>query len=69
MLTNESFIDRALRVVIGLAALSLVIIGPKTMWGLLGLVPLLTGFVGFCPIYRLLGVRTCPAHGDRRQAV
>jgi hypothetical protein len=68
MLTNESFIDRALRVVIGIVVLSLVVVGPKTMWGLLGLVPLLTGLVGFCPLYRLLGISTCPAHGGRKQA-
>jgi hypothetical protein len=68
MLTNESSIDRALRVVLGIVVLSLVVIGPKTMWGLLGLVPLLTGLVGFCPLYRLLGISTCSAHGGRKQA-
>ncbi len=68
MLTNESSIDRALRVVFGIVLLSLVVVGPKTMWGLLGLVPLLTGLVGFCPLYRVLGVSTCPAHGGRKQA-
>ena len=67
MLTNESSIDRALRVVIGIVVLSLVISGPKTMWGLLGLVPLLTGLVGFCPLYRVLGISTCSAHGGRKQ--
>lgn len=61
MLTNESILDRSLRIVIGLLVLSLVVIGPKTSWGLLGLVPLLTGFVGFCPLYRVLGITTCPA--------
>lgn len=68
MLTNESSIDRALRVVIGIVVLSLVVVGPKTMWGLLGLVPLLTGLVGFCPLYRLLGISTCATHGGRKQA-
>lgn len=68
MLTNESSVDRALRVVLGIVVLSLVVIGPKTMWGLLGLVPLLTGLVGFCPLYRLLGVSTCAAHGGHKQA-
>ena len=65
MLTNESILDRSLRIVIGLLALSLVVIGPKTLWGLLGLVPLLTGFIGFCPLYRVLGITTCSA---RKQA-
>jgi hypothetical protein len=68
MLTNESSIDRALRVVIGIVLLSLVVVGPKTMWGLLGFVPLLTGLFGFCPLYRLLGISTCPAHGGRKHA-
>jgi hypothetical protein len=68
MSTNESSIDRALRVVLGIVVLSLVVIGPKTMWGLLGLVPLLTGLVGFCPLYRVLGISTCSAHGGRKQA-
>jgi len=56
--TNESGVDRLFRVVVGLAVLSLVFVGPKTLWGLVGLVPLLTGAVGFCPIYRLLGLAT-----------
>jgi hypothetical protein len=68
MLTNESSIDRALRVVLGIVVLSLVVVGPKTMWGLIGLVPLLTGLVGFCPLYRLLGISTCPARTGRQQA-
>ena len=61
MLTNESSIDRALRVVLGIVVLSLVVVGPRTMWGLVGLVPLLTGLVGFCPLYRVLGISTSPA--------
>jgi hypothetical protein len=69
MLThNESSVDRALRVVLGIVLLSLVFVGPKTMWGLFGVVPLLTGLVGFCPLYRLLGISTCPAPGGRKQA-
>ncbi len=57
---NEGIIDRVLRVIFGLAVLSLVFVGPQTMWGWLGLVPLLTGLVGFCPVYALFGLRTCP---------
>lgn len=55
---NEGPLDRALRVVIGIAIVSLVFVGPKTGWGWLGLVPLLTGLVGLCPLYALFGVRT-----------
>ncbi len=56
---NEGTIDRTIRVVIGLALLTLVFVGPKTWLGLVGLVPLLTGVVGFCPLYRIINVRTC----------
>jgi hypothetical protein len=59
MFANESTFDRVARVVVGLVVLSLVFVGPKTLWGLVGLVPLLTGVVGFCPLYRLVGISTC----------
>jgi hypothetical protein len=57
---NEGPFDRALRVALGIVLLSLVFVGPQTLWGLVGLVPLLTGLAGSCPIYSMLGVRTCP---------
>lgn len=57
---NIGMIDRALRIVAGLALISLVFVGPQTPWGWIGLVPLLTAFIGFCPAYTLLGIRTCP---------
>jgi hypothetical protein len=58
---NEGTIDRALRIIAGLGILSLVFVGPQTPWGWIGLVPLLTGLVGVCPVYSILGIRTCPA--------
>jgi hypothetical protein len=58
---NEGTIDRILRVGVGLALIAMVFVGPQTPWGWLGLVPLLTGVVGFCPLYRLIGVNTCRA--------
>jgi hypothetical protein len=57
---NEHPSERALRIAIGLAALSLVFVGPHTLWGLLGLVPLATGLLGGCPLYPLFGLSTCP---------
>jgi hypothetical protein len=62
MSTNVGGVDRVLRVVIGLALLSLYFIleGNAKYWGLVGLVPLLTAAVGSCPLYNLLGVNTCP---------
>ena len=61
MTRNEANWDRAIRVVAGLALLSLVFVGPKTLWGLVGLVPLATGLVGWCPAYTIFGINTCPA--------
>jgi len=56
---NEHTVDRAIRVVVGLALLSLVWIGPQSPWGWVGLVPLITGLAGRCPLYRLFGISTC----------
>lgn len=66
---NEGTIDRVVRIVVGLGLLSLTVIGPQTWWGLLGFVPLLTGVVGFCPLYSVLGIRTCPAAAPARKAI
>jgi hypothetical protein len=60
MPTNEGAADRALRVVLGIAILSLAFVGPRTPWGYLGFVPLLTGVFGFCPLYTVFGYSTCP---------
>lgn len=57
---NEGKTDRIIRVILGLVLLSLTVVGPQTLWGLVGLVPLLTGLVGVCPAYLLFGLRTCP---------
>lgn len=56
---NEGTADRVLRVVVGLALVSLVFAGPQTAWGWVGLVPLVTGLVGSCPLYSILGINTC----------
>jgi len=58
---NEGTTDRVIRVIVGLVILSLAFVGPKTPWAYLGLIPLITGLVGFCPAYRLLGINTCGA--------
>jgi hypothetical protein len=57
--TNVHKVERVVRVVVGLGALSLVVAGPQSLWGLLGLVPLLTGIAGTCPLYSVLGISTC----------
>jgi len=58
MKLNEGAVDRILRIVLGIAVLSLVFVGPRTPWAWLGLVPLLTGVIGFCPLYAVLGIST-----------
>jgi len=60
MKTNAGAIDRIIRVILGFALLSLIFLGPQSNWGLIGLVPLLTGLVGYCPLYTVFGFRTCP---------
>lgn len=65
MKVNEGKVDRIFRVVVGLGLLSLVFIGPQTMWGLVGLIPLLTGAIGFCPLYKVVGLSTCPLSAKR----
>jgi hypothetical protein len=57
---NEGTIDRAIRIVVGLGLLSLVFVGPQTALGYIGLVPLVTGLIGFCPVYRIFGLKTLP---------
>jgi hypothetical protein len=61
---NEHPAERAVRVIAGIAILSLVFVGPKTLWGLIGIVPILTGALGSCPLYTVLGINTCPAQKD-----
>lgn len=56
---NEHVIERVIRVVAGLVLLSLVFVGPQTYWGFIGILPLLTGIVGSCPAYTLIGISTC----------
>ncbi len=54
--------DRGLRIVAGLVLIALAAMGVVGWWGWLGVIPLLTGVVRFCPLYPLLGISTCPLH-------
>lgn len=67
MTKNVGSIDRTLRVLLGVVLLSLVLLleAPARWWGLVGLVPLLTGLFSFCPLYSLLGISSCPANSSR----
>jgi hypothetical protein len=59
MKQNVHNIERIVRIIVGLAIVSLVFIGPQSAWGWLGLIPLATGIIGWCPPYALFGFSTC----------
>lgn len=59
MKKNIHQVERVARIVIGLALTSLAFVGPANMWFLLGIVPVATGLIGWCPPYALLGISTC----------
>lgn len=59
MARNEGTIDRALRVIVGLVLIGLTLTDRVGVWGWIGVVPLLTGLVGMCPLYKVLGINTC----------
>jgi len=60
MQTNVGNIDRIVRAVIGLALIALTWAGTIGVWGWIGVVPLLTAALGFCPVYTMLGFSSCP---------
>ena len=59
MKTNVGGIDRILRIVIGLVLIGLTLTGTIGVWGWLGVVPLATGAIGWCPPYAIFGWNTC----------
>lgn len=59
MIANIGTVDRVLRIALGLLLIVLAYAGAIGAWGYLGIVPLLTGVVRFCPAYKLLGMDTC----------
>ena len=58
MQANIGAMDRGLRVILGVVLISLIFIGPQSPWGAIGIIPLATALIGFCPVYRLLGICT-----------
>lgn len=59
MSINEGTIDRVVRVTVGLVLIGLTLTGAIGVWGWIGIVPLVTGVIGWCPVYTLIGFRTC----------
>ena len=58
MIGNIGTVDRALRVAVGLGLIVATLFGLIGLWGWIGVVPLLTGTIKFCPLYRAVGITT-----------
>lgn len=58
---NIGNLDKILRILVGIIGVTIVFVGPQTAWGWLGLVPLITGLINFCPLYKVLGLNTLSA--------
>jgi O-antigen ligase len=57
---NAGTVDRALRAIVGLVLIALALTGTIGAWGWIGVIPLATAALGWCPAYTLLGIKTCP---------
>ena len=60
MKQNEGNWDRIARIAVGLVLIGLAATGQVGIWGWIGVVPLATGAIGWCPLYTVLGIKTCP---------
>lgn len=68
MKTNVGGIDKILRIVAGLVLIGLAIMGIGAPWTWIGVVPLATALIGWCPVYPLLGINTCPMKSKEGEA-
>ncbi|MEJ2360090.1 MAG: DUF2892 domain-containing protein [Gammaproteobacteria bacterium] len=66
MNTNEGGIDRGLRIIVGLVLIALTVTGKIGVWGWIGVLPLATGLIGWCPAYSILGIKTCKARSKQQ---
>ncbi len=66
MRTNEGLLDRIIRVVLGVVLIALAVTGRWAPWGWIGVLPLITGLIGFCGLYQILGIKTCPVQTEKR---
>lgn len=60
MKANVGGIDKILRIAVGIALIAMAYMNVVGVWGYIGVVPLLTGLIGWCPVYPLLGISSCP---------
>lgn len=68
MKTNIGTVERVVRIIIGLVVLPLAFVGPRASWAYLGILPLVSGLIGWCPPYALLGISTVRASKQGRKA-
>lgn len=59
MVSNIGVTDRSIRIIVGMVLIATVFVGPQTPLGWIGVIPLVTALIGWCPAYRLFGVKTC----------
>jgi hypothetical protein len=59
MKKNIHHIERIIRIILGLGLTTMAFLGPANLWFLLGIIPLATGLIGWCPPYAILGINTC----------
>jgi hypothetical protein len=59
---NVGTLDRIIRIVLGITLIALAYTGVIGAWGYIGVIPLATGLLKWCPLYTLLGIQTCPLH-------
>jgi hypothetical protein len=57
---NVGGVDRAARMAVGVLLIALTLLGVIGVWGWIGVVPLATGLLQFCPLYKVIGLNTCP---------
>ncbi len=66
MTVNEGALDRGIRIVIGIALIVLALTHVWAPWGWIGVLPLFSGLTGFCGLYKVLGIKTCPMRGGSK---
>jgi Inner membrane protein YgaP-like, transmembrane domain len=66
---NVGSAERGIRVFVGIVALSLAFWGPKSIWGFLGIIPLATGVIGWCPGFKILGISSCKNKQAQKDSV
>lgn len=59
---NVGTLDRVIRIILGLVLIALAYTGTTGAWAYIGVIPLATGLLKWCPLYTLLGLQTCPLH-------